>query len=130
MSHEDEVGALVSFQFVYPMWLLVDAKGLAERGLPASVAVLGGPESTGFIPLFTNADKAKRFLEVMPLPGQSPLAIGTAQLLATILDDFYRRGIYDMAVDFHSSAAAGKHSLVGGFLGIKPFIERTFGKKS
>jgi hypothetical protein len=126
MSHKDEVGARVQTPFSYPMWLLVDTKGLEERGLPSSVAVFGGQEFMYFIPLFTSADKAKRLLEVAALTDQSPLAVGTAHVLGAILNDFYRRGIYAMAVDLHFPA--GEDSPIGVFFEIKSYVEYVFGK--
>jgi hypothetical protein len=110
----------------FPVWVLVTTDALRETGLPAAVAVLGGAAFGYFVPLFTGLDAATRFLGGAPLPGVSPLALGTPPVLGAVLDDFYRRGVSSCGLDLHY--LPGEESPTGRFFPSRSLIEAIFGK--
>jgi len=125
MAEETDAAAGIPLRF--PVWVLANANGLQEQGVPGAVAILGGAEFGYFVPVFTSPDIARRFLEVVPTPGQSLLAFGTPQVLGAVLDDFYRRGVYSVGLDLHY--LAGEDSPTGRFIPARSLIEAAFGKK-
>jgi hypothetical protein len=106
MAVSDEPFDHTVFEIPFPVWTIVDVAEHQKRGLPHSVKVLETPEHGPVLPLFTDADLAKTWIERQPLPGKAPLRMMTARLLHTLLTDYKQRfrGNY-VGIDMSKSKA-------------------------
>lgn len=120
MAVSDEPFDHAVFEIPFPVWTIVDVAEHQKRGLPHSVKVLETPEHGKVLPLFTDADLAKTWIERQPLPGKAPLRMMTARLLYTLLTDYKRFGGNYVGIDLSKSTAG---TISGRFCPVQELLD-------
>jgi hypothetical protein len=89
-----------TFLVKFPIWTIVNVKVLQESGPGPAIATCTAPEIGQFIPIFTDEDLAKQFMEkVETPPGFSRLGLRTLKALRVIVAGWDKGEVHHVGID-------------------------------
>jgi hypothetical protein len=97
------------FLIQLPVWTIADVAICQAKGLEPAIAIFSAPEIGKILPLFTDEDLAKRFLETVPVPGKSRVWLRTMKAVRAVIAGWYKAGVGHVGIDM-SFASGGSIS--------------------
>jgi hypothetical protein len=104
-SHEDE------FYFEFPVWIVVQVEAMRTRGLPYAMLMSKDENGQPVLPVFTDADLARRYADVIRGGPAMVHKMTTAEDLAALLRSHRDAGAETVSVDANVTADRGQRRI-------------------